>query len=159
MDNLQFIQRLHNGKYCYSDSMSPEQISLLHISSGAENIIRRMVEQRKIIFLTGNPGDGKTFIIKALKDDLNGVYVETDMNCVTNEHLAQLMDDILDCYDQNKPCIIAANEFPFHKLTTYFKSRAPRFYEELVEIRKNILIYGNQTIELKRICIQHTTRQ
>ena len=153
MDNLQFIQRLHNGKYCYSDSMSPEQISLLHISSGAENIIRRMVEQHKIIFLTGNPGDGKTFIIKALKDNLNGVYVETDMNCVTNEHLAQLMDDILDCYDQNKPCIIAANEFPFHKLTTYFKSRAPRFYEELVEIRKNILIYGNQTIELKRICI------
>lgn len=104
MDNLQFIQRLYNGKYCYSDSMSPEQISLLHISSGAENIIRRMVEQRKIIFLTGNPGDGKTFIIKALKDDLNGVYVETDMNCVTNERLAQLMDDILDCYEQNKPC-------------------------------------------------------
>lgn len=153
MDNLKFIQKLYNGKYCYSDSMSVEQISLLHISSGAEGIIRRMVEQRRIIFLTGNPGDGKTFIIKTLKDSLEGVYVETDMNRVTDESLEQLMDGILDCYEQNKPCIIAANEFPFHKLTTYFKSRAPRFYEELMEVRKNILIYGNQTLELKRICI------
>lgn len=153
MDNLQFIQRLYNGKYCYSDSMSPEQIALLHISSGAEDIIRRMVEQRRIIFLTGNPGDGKTFIIKALKDSLDGVYVETDMNRVTDERLAQLMDDILNCYEQNRPCIIAANEFPFHKLTAYFKSHAPWFYAELIEVRKSILIYGNQTLELKRICI------
>ncbi len=54
MDNLQFIQRLYNGKYCYSDSMTEEQISLLHIASGVEDIIRLMVEQRRIVFLTGS---------------------------------------------------------------------------------------------------------
>ena len=153
MDNLQFIQRLYNGKYCYSDSMTEEQISLLHIASGVEDIIRLMVEQRRIVFLTGNPGDGKTFIIKALKDILDGIYVETDMNRLADSDIDHLMDVILDCYEQNKPCIIAANEFPFHKLTTHFKSKSERFYKELMEIKRNILIYGNQTIELKRICI------
>ena len=94
MDNLQFIQRLYNGKYCYSDSMTEEQISLLHIASGVEDIIRLMVEQRRIVFSHRQPGDGKTFIIKALKDILDGIYVETDMNRLADSDIDHLMDVI-----------------------------------------------------------------
>lgn len=153
MDNLQFIQRLYNGKYCYSDSMTDEQISLLHVASGVEDIMRRMISQKKIIFLTGNPGDGKTFIIKALKEELDGVFVETDMNRIPDGELECLMDVILNCFEHNEPCVIAANEFPFHKLSTCLKRHSARFYKELMEVKRNILVYGNQTIELKRICI------
>lgn len=64
MDNLQFIQRLYNGKYCYSDSMTEEQISLLHIASGVEDIIRLMVEQRRIVFLTGTLEMARRLLLK-----------------------------------------------------------------------------------------------
>ena len=140
MDNLQFIQRLYNGKYCYSDSMTDEQISLLHVASGVEDIMRRMISQKKIIFLTGNPGDGKTFIIKALKEELDGVFVETDMNRIPDGELECLMDVILNCFEHNEPCVIAANEFPFHKLSTCLKRHSARFYKELMEVKRNILV-------------------
>lgn len=153
MDNLEFVQGLYNGKYCYSDSMTEEQIALLRIPSGVEDIIRRMVAENRIIFLTGNPGDGKTYLIKAIMEHLHDVFIETDMNRVRDEKIDSLMNDIINCYEQNKPCIIAANEFPFHKLVNHFRVCAPRLYKEIMEVKRNVLIYGQQTLELKRICI------
>lgn len=153
MDNLQFIQRLYNGKSCYSDSMTSEQIDLLHIQSGVEAIIIKMVLEKRIVFLTGNPGDGKTFIIKALHPDSNEVYIETDLNSISGLQLAEVMEKISYCYENNKPCIMAANEFPFYKLMNSFKAKYPKIYAELQGVKKNILVFGYPTIELKRICI------
>lgn len=153
MDNLQFIQRLYNGKNCYSDSMSDEQISLLHIKSGVESIIEKMVAEKRVVFLTGNPGDGKTFIIRALSGCLKDVYVVTDLNSVTDQDLEPVMDAINDCYMNGKPCVIAANEFPFHKLTNRFRLKYPTLYNELVGVKKNVLVFGYPSVALKRICI------
>ena len=153
MDNLQFIQRLYNGKNCYSDSMTSEQINLLHVPSGVEEIIKKMVSEKRIVFLTGNPGDGKTFIIKALYPDSNDIYIETDLNSISDRQLSVVMERINDCYENNKPCIIAANEFPFYKLMNNFRVEYPKIYEELSGVKKNVLFFGCPTIELKRICI------
>ena len=141
MDNLQFIQRLYNGKNCYSDSMTSEQINLLHVPSGVEAIIKKMVSEKRIVFLTGNPGDGKTFIIKALYPDSNDIYIETDLNSISDRQLSVVMERINDCYENNKPCIIAANEFPFYKLMNNFRVEYPKIYEELSGVKKNVLFY------------------
>lgn len=153
MNNLQFIQRLYNGKNCYSDSMSSEQIELLHIPSGVEAIIQKMIEEKRIVFLTGNPGDGKTFIIKALQLDSDKVYIETDLNSTSDSELLAVMEKINFCYENNHPCIIAANEFPFYKLMSGFRASYPKLYEELAGVKKNILVFGYPTVDLKRVCI------
>ena len=153
MDNLQFIQRLYKGKFCYSDSMTEEQIALLHISSGVERIILRMVADNRLVFLTGNPGDGKTYIIKALRDRLGDIYIETDLNMLTNDELDGVLERLNTCYTQGKACIIAANEFPFHKLISRCRKSFPQLYADILTAKKNVLAYGNQTIDLKRICI------
>ena len=64
MNKLDFVRKLYRGKNCYSDPLTPEEIELIHIRSTTENIISQMLEDKKIIFLTGNPGDGKTYIMK-----------------------------------------------------------------------------------------------
>ena len=74
MSKLDFIKKLYNGKNCYSDHMTEEELKLLHISSKVENLICEMLRKGKIVFLTGNPGDGKTFIIKAIKDVIASIY-------------------------------------------------------------------------------------
>lgn len=153
MDNLQFVQQIYHGKNCYADSMAPEQIDLLHIPSGVEAIVRKMINEKRMVFLTGNPGDGKTFIIKALSSFLDDVFVVTDMNSIPDSDLPQLAKRINDCYINGEPCVIAANEFPFHKLTNVIKLHHPKLYEELSGIKKNILVLGYPTVELKRICI------
>lgn len=153
MDNLQFIQQLYKGKFCYSDSMTKEQIALLHISSGVEKIIKKMVDEGRLVFLTGNPGDGKTYIIRALKEQLGDIYIETDLNMLTDEELDGVLEQINLCYLQGRACVVAANEFPFHKLISRCRKEYPKLYSDIIAVKKNILVYGNQTVELKRICI------
>lgn len=155
MDNLQFIQRLYNGKNCYSDAMTDEQIELLHIESGVETIIKKMVREKRIVFLTGNPGDGKTYIIRSQKSLLEGIYVITDLNSIDLESAqgTEVLEQLYDCYKKGNPCVIAANEFPFHKLSIKIKYKYPDMYEELNGIRQNVLHIGCPMVELKRICI------
>ena len=153
IDNLQFIQQIYHGRNCYADSMSAEQIDLLHVPSGVEAIVRKMVSEKKIVFLTGNPGDGKTFIVRSLESFLNGVFVVTDMNSIPNQDFPQLADKIFECYSKGEPCVIAANEFPFHKLSNVIKKKYPSIYQELYGIKKNVLVLGYPTVELKRVCI------
>lgn len=90
MNNLDFVRKLYRGKNCYSDPLTPEEIELIHIRSTTENIISQMLEDKKIIFLTGNPGDGKTYIIKALDAVINKVSA-ISKNDVTGKE-----DGILD---------------------------------------------------------------
>ena len=44
-------------------------------------------KKNRIVFLTGNPGDGKTYIIRAIEPTLKqeNIYVEKDLNSVTDE--------------------------------------------------------------------------
>lgn len=155
MNNLQFIKKLYNGRNCYSDSLTESEIEQLHIPSGVEAIVEKMVKENRIVFLTGNPGDGKTYIIRAIEQILKreDVYVEKDLNSVTDKEIEEVITNILECYHNNKSCIIAANEFPFFKLIRASRVLAPELHKELTSIKKNTIIYGYSAVELKRICI------
>ena len=155
MDNLQFIQCIYYGKNLYADSMTQEQLDVLHIKSGIEEIISKMIGENRIVFLTGNPGDGKTFIIKYQEKILKSVYTITDLNSIDleSEKGMELVDRLYDCYINDKPAIIAANEFPFHMLTIKLKLEHQDMYEELNDVRNNILQIGYSRFGLRRICI------
>lgn len=61
MSKLDFIKKLYNGKNCYSDHMNEDELGFLHIPSGVEQLVSDMLDKHKLVFLTGNPGDGKTY--------------------------------------------------------------------------------------------------
>jgi len=141
MNNLEFIRKLYNGKNCYSDPMTAEEIGLIHINSRIESIIEKLVLSHKVIFLTGNPGDGKTYIIKTLDEAVHKVnaYVESDINSVPD--LNKVINEIVDCYRNSRACLIAVNEYPFLKLTQGLKRLAPDIYKELINVKKNSIVY------------------
>ena len=142
MSKLEFIKKLNNGKNCYSDHMSPEELHLLHITSNVEKLITDMLGKGKIIFLTGNPGDGKTFVIKAVDAAIqkHKAYIEKDMNHITGyEKIAQ---DVIVCYKEHRPAIIAVNEYPFMKLCRQLKKDSPEIYSEIIEAKKSAITYS-----------------
>ena len=141
MTKLDFIKKLHNGKNCYSDHMTEDELDLLHISSNVEKLVSEMLSKGKIIFLTGNPGDGKTFIIKALDKDVqeNNAYVEKDMNNIANYQ--RIATDILDCYSQRRPAIIAVNEYPFMMLCKEIKKLSIEIHDEILRTKRTAITY------------------
>ncbi len=142
MTKLDFVRKLYNGKNCYSDHMDQSQLQLLHIASNAENIIIEMLARNRIVFLTGNPGDGKTFIIKAISSsiDESKFYIQTDLNNVKD--YSKVVEDIVSLYKENKGAIIAVNEYPFMQLCKQIKTASREIYNEIQKAKKNVIAYG-----------------
>lgn len=153
MNGLDFIKKLYNGRNCYSDPMTPEEIKLLHIESTTEQMVKDFVEGDKVLFLTGNPGDGKTYIIKALKDTIksNGAYVIEDIN--SEPDLCIVAKTIIECYKQKRACIIAVNEYPFLLLIKEIKALSRELYDELQALRKKSIVYGMCHERIKTVVI------
>ena len=142
MTKLEFVEKLYNGRNCYSDHMGSDELSLLHICSNAESLIADFLARNKVVFLTGNPGDGKTFIIKALAENIamSHAYVEADLNNVRDYDA--VARKLLDCYISEKPAIIAANEYPFLQLLRSIKALSPAMYDEIQRVRRSVIAYS-----------------
>lgn len=141
MSNVDFIKKLYNGKNCYSDHMNREQLELLHIHSSVEDIIVNLVSKNKIVFLTGNPGDGKTFIIRAIEDKITNedIYIETDVNKV--ESYDTIVSKILDCFYGGKGAIVAVNEYPFYKLQREIRDESQELFEQIQSAKNSCISY------------------
>lgn len=127
MSNLEFVTKLYNGKNCYSDHMSNEELELIHISSNIEKIIIDLLKSNRIVFLTGNPGDGKTFLIQKHAAEITALntYIETDLNKV--ENYEEVAEKIAECYQNNRPAIIAVNEYQFYQLRKFSKRHIMKY--------------------------------
>lgn len=141
MSKLEFIKKLYNGKNCYSDHMKSDEINMLHIKSSVEDIIAQMLAKKKIVFLTGNPGDGKTFLIKYLDSTiLENVYIETDLNNI--DDYSGVVQNLIECYCDSRPAIIAVNEYPFMKLCKEIKNADAEMYKDICSVKKNSIAYN-----------------
>ena len=153
MSNLDFVKKLYNGKNCYSDHMSEEELALIHISSGVEDIILELLKSGKIVFLTGNPGDGKTFLIKKRNDEIKALdaYIETDLNRVAN--YKEVANILINCFKSGKPAIVAVNEYQFYQLCKVIKTISPEMYAETAKVKNDCIIYDLPSVQLKKIAI------
>ncbi|PKM78415.1 MAG: hypothetical protein CVU90_02650 [Firmicutes bacterium HGW-Firmicutes-15] len=153
MNNLEFIKKLYNGKNCYSDPMTQEELDLLHIESATEQLIESFIVNMKVVFLTGNPGDGKTYIIKTLKKVIeeNNAYVVTDIN--SEPEMNRIAVDIVECYMTKRACIIAVNEYPFLLLLKEIKHVSKDLYDEIQALKKFSVIYNTARTNLNGVVI------
>ena len=153
MGNLDFIKKLYNGKNCYSDHMSDEELELIHIHSKVEDMILELLESGKIVFLTGNPGDGKTFLIKRQLEKIKALntYIETDLNRVANYE--EVANKLVECYEKETPASVAVNEYQFYQLCKIMKRINNNIYTETMNVKKDCIIYDIPNVSIKRIVI------
>jgi hypothetical protein len=88
---LQFIRDFYRGTSAYADHVDTELLSYIHLKTKLDNAVIDAAKAGKDIVLTGNPGDGKTHIIRVLKERLEQldtpVIVELDASTLSNEEI------------------------------------------------------------------------
>lgn len=102
------LRLLYKSYLSCSDFLPPEILNLIHIVTPVEDKIILSTRERKIVFATGNPGDGKTHLIRRVQENFpKNVEVILDANEKDDAVLASLIDK---AYDAKSGIVIAINE-------------------------------------------------
>lgn len=144
--DINFVSKIYNNRNSYADVFSEEELKALNVETGIEELIKEYVEKKKLILITGNPGDGKTHLIRSIENDLKkyNSFIEYDINEVKDysDFLNKLNKAIAD----ERPCIIAVNEYPLLSLLEELKDNFPH-YNAIKKQREFSIIYNEASIE------------
>ena len=121
---LQFVRDFYRGSSAYADFIATELLSDIHLETKLDNAILASALAGKDIVLTGNPGDGKTHIIRMLRDKLletgKPVEIELDASTLSDE---EIYHHWKKAREQHTPFVIAINAAvlysAFHKHSDY----------------------------------------
>lgn len=85
------MRDFYRGSSAYADYIASELLSVIHLETKLDNAIMDTVLGGKDIVLTGNPGDGKTHVIRLLKDKLEStgkpICIELDASTLSNDDI------------------------------------------------------------------------
>ena len=87
---LKFIRDFYRGTSAYADHVNTQFLSYIHLKTKLDDAVIAAAKDGKDIVLTGNPGDGKTHIIRVLKnqlEQLNNIKIELDASTLSNEEI------------------------------------------------------------------------
>ena len=122
---LQFVRDFYRGKSAYADFVDSELLSKIHLKTRLDSAIIKAVEEGKDVVLTGNPGDGKTHIIRILRSQLENlnrpVKIELDASTLSD---AEIYERWNNAHQEEVPFIIAINAavlYSVYKNYSYFE--------------------------------------
>lgn len=107
---LKFVRDFYRGSSAYADYVSAKLLSTIHLETKLDKAIIQLVINGKDIVLTGNPGDGKTHIIRLLKEKLESlgkpIQIELDASTLSNQEIFKRWNK---AYNDKIPFVIAIN--------------------------------------------------
>lgn len=106
----QLVRGLYRSLAACADHHDENTVALLHIETAVDSFLRLRAPKRGVIFVTGNPGDGKTHLLKHLSPDLTeaGLKVILDANQLSDEALAESIEKAYS--GRSDGAVLAINE-------------------------------------------------
>ena len=134
---LDFWRRLAGaGANAVSEGLSEPDFARLHLPTPLEEELLAHLRKGRSLVLTGNAGDGKTHLARALKrrlaDDAKRVVFEFDATAsMTSGSVAPLVETWRQAVNDGKALVLAINQYPLHMLRRELPGRLPDVSEAL----------------------------
>lgn len=120
----QLVRDLYRGRTGYADDVSLDDLRRLHLPTHLDAVISEHIRARRSVVLTGNPGDGKTHLLRILEPEIAELdaVVERDASAVPNDVIAENWHQAAAT---GRPYFIAINESVLFKLATAYPDFIP----------------------------------
>lgn len=139
---ISFVERLYRNANSYADRLSLEELDWIHVDLGLDDYIIDAVRDGKQLVITGNPGDGKTFLIqrlrKRLESEFNAVVI-TDANACSD---AEVLAAWRSCDEYKRAFVVAINEWPLFELRRRARAEGFEPVDEAVRQVQEAVFYG-----------------
>ncbi len=147
-----------NGRLSFAEKQTEDEAKTIHISSSKlEEGILTLLEQGHRVYLTGNPGDGKTHLLRYLEGLASwpaGTYIELDASAVSE---SRLVAGLTEAAVAGRPALVAVNEGPLRQML----SRLPDATELAAQLVQPFWYEGDTLAETapKAVLVQLGSRQ
>jgi len=142
---LQFIRDFYRGSSAYADHIDSALLAKIHLETRLDTAIVEAAVAGKDIVLTGNPGDGKTHIIRMLKDKLEAldkqVLIELDASTLPNEEIYARWSE---ANAKGIPFVIAINAAVLYSLY-HFKSEFTPVAKAYKQMISSVVFHDEET--------------
>ena len=123
---VKFIRDFYRGSSAYADHLSYEDLDAFHLQTELDDAIIQDVLDGKDVILTGNPGDGKTHIIRKLEGQLKAIgkpiCIVLDASTLSDKEIQEKWEK---SKLENKSFIIAINAAVLYSVHEKFPSYGP----------------------------------
>lgn len=111
----EFVERLYRSTNSYADRLNDEDLRRVDVDLGLSDHLLKLAEDARQVIVTGNPGDGKTHLIRSLRDELAaaGALVLEDANVLTDK---EILEAWATCEREGRALVLAINEWPLFAL-------------------------------------------
>ncbi|MHB8695267.1 MAG: Druantia anti-phage system protein DruA [Solirubrobacteraceae bacterium] len=140
---ISFVERLYRNRNSYADKLTLEELEWIHVGMGLDDFIIHAARDGRQIIVTGNPGDGKTFLIQRLRERLEGEFnavVITDANA---ESYATVLAAWRSCDENTRAFVLAINEWPLFELRHVARQEGFEPVDEAVRQVQEAVYYGS----------------
>src|SRR5262249_17236011 len=124
----------------YADRLTVEQIEAIHVPTRLEDSLRKWLQAKKDIVLLGNPGDGKTHLLRRLQDVITKVKAEVVLDATAERDYERLVRKWKAATDAKRPFCLAINQGPLNRLLALKSHRLPQL-EEVGEQLRSLIYY------------------
>ena len=125
-ERIQFLRRFYKNGSSYSDSTNLDVLKAMHIKTKLDESILNTIRQGKDCVLTGNPGDGKTHILRVLREEIleinDRIEPIYDASTLTTEEIAKKW---MEAYENKIPFLIAINASILDELVHLSSEKVP----------------------------------
>ncbi len=107
------------GRDAIAEVLTEEDFERLHIKSDIEKFLGKQVREGRSVVVTGNAGDGKTHLLRCVKQDLEragAVVVEDATAEMRGDDPHPLVEKWRKANADGRPFCLAANEYPLYQL-------------------------------------------
>ena len=109
------LAELKDQRISIAERLTPTELEAIHIVTKLDQNLLSLVEKGHRIYLSGNPGDGKTHIIKRHLAELEARHVFVNLDASAEEE-HELLVGLTAAIEENRPAVIAINEGPLRRL-------------------------------------------
>jgi len=115
----QTLAQLKDQRASFAERLTPQELEVLHVNTKLDDGLIGALRPGRRIYVTGNPGDGKTHIIRRYEDSIRdidpGAFVNLDASAEDEDALVAGVEDAIAT---GRLAVVAINEGPLRRLLT-----------------------------------------
>lgn len=154
----EFVRHLYLGTSAYADHVNPKTLEAMHVRTPLDDAVVEAVKAGKSIVITGNPGDGKTHLLRILASRLNALrnkpVVELDASTLSNSQLKSKWERTKRA---GKPFCVAINEAILKGLADDYKNFEP--VQEAQQQVEHAIVYGDEELTKQSVVVFDLSRR